>query len=77
MEGQKALHFRNAWGCRERGWGGVGVGVGSGGGGGGGGHSDVNSMSDMKKLLTFLQHIYSIFDDFAMVRHIPPLPSSS
>ena len=46
-------------------------------GGGGGGHSDVNPMSDMKKLLTFLQHIYSIFDDFAWVRHIPPLRSSS
>ena len=47
------LYFRNAWGCREGpGWGGVRVGS-----GGGEGHSDVNSMSDMQKLLastTFL-----------------------
>ena len=35
-------------GCREKGWGGVGVGSGV---VRGDGHSDVNSMSDMQKLL--------------------------
>ena len=42
-------------------------------GGGGGEHSDVNSKSAHATTIG----IYSIFDDFAWVRHVPPVPSSS
>ena len=43
------------------------------GGGSGWGHSDVNSKSAHAKT----SGIHSIFDDFAWVRHAPPLLSSS
>ena len=52
-----------------RGWGGVGWG----GGRGPVGHSDVNLKSAHAKTIG----IYSMFDDFAWVRHVPHQPSSA
>ena len=46
-------------GCQEGGWGGVGW-----------GHSDFNSKTHAKTI-----GMYSMFDDFAWVRHVPPLPT--
>ena len=70
----KGLHFRNVLGCREVGRGRVGRGGGSGEGGRGWvGHSDVNLKSAHAKTIGS----YSMFDDFAWVRHVPHQPSSA